>query len=108
MAQISNPFKGIVVPSSGGAVDPNSTDVGTIISKVLPYIFGAVGLLLLIYLATGGLQLMTSRGDPKAVASAQGRITNALIGFVIVIIAASIVLLLGRLLRIDVFTGLIK
>lgn len=106
--QTTNPFSGITVPSSGGAINPNNTTVGEVVSAVLPYIFGAVGLLLLVYLALGGLQLMTSRGDPKAVAAAQAKITNALIGFIIVIVAAAIVLLLGNLLRINIFTGLIK
>ncbi len=67
-------------------------------SKILDYVFGAAGIALLIYLIMGGFQLMLSRGDPKAVQSAQGKITNALIGFIIVIIAFSIVQLLGQLL----------
>lgn len=58
-----------------------------IISEFVPYIFTAAGFLLLIYLIYGGLQLMTSRGDPKAVGEAKGKITNALVGFLIVFIS---------------------
>jgi large-conductance mechanosensitive channel len=72
-------------------------DIGGIIGNALPYIFGAAGIALLIYLVLGGLQMMTSRGDPKAMQGAQGKITNALIGFVIIIIAFFIVQLLGQL-----------
>lgn len=104
--KIDSPFKGITVPSSGGVVNPNSTTVGAIISGVLPYVFGAVGLLLLVYFVLGGLQLMTSRGDPKAVSAAQAKITNALIGFVIVLISAGVVVLFGRILGVEVFSNI--
>ena len=74
------------------------TNVGGLIGKTLPYIFGVAGIGLVVYLVLGGLQMMTSRGDPKAMQSAQAKITNALIGFVIIIIAFFIVQLLGQLL----------
>ena len=54
-------------------------DIATLIGNILPYIFGAAGIALLIYLVLGGFQMMTSRGDPKAMQSAQGKITNAII-----------------------------
>lgn len=85
---------------------PNN--LGEVISNTLPWIFGIAGFLLLIYMVTGGLQLMTSRGDPKAVAAAQAKITNALLGFVIVLISAGLVVLLGRILNINVFSGIFK
>jgi len=69
-----------------------TTKIGDIISSVLPYIFGAAGIALLIYLILGGFQIMTSRGDPKA------KITNAVIGFIIVFLAFIIVQLLGQVL----------
>lgn len=75
-------------------------NVGGLVSNILPYIFGIVGMLLLIYLVLGGLQLMLSRGDPKAIAGAQAKITSALIGFVIVLLSAGIVIILGRLLNV--------
>ena len=81
-------------------------DVGGLITNVLPYAFGIAGFLLLIYMVSGGLQLMTSRGDPKAVASAQAKITSALIGFVIILLSAGLVVLLGRLLGVDVFSDI--
>jgi len=88
---------------------PNATplaslSVGGIITNILPYIFGAAGIALLVYLVLGGLQMMTSRGDPKAMQSAQGKITNAVIGFVIIIIASFVVLLIGELLHISSIT----
>ncbi len=68
-----------------------------IISGLLPYIFGFAGMAVLIYMILGGFQMMLSRGDPKAMQSAQGKITNAIIGFVIIIIAFFIVQLVGQI-----------
>lgn len=96
----------IRVPSAGGLIDINSAGLkpGGIISALFPYIFGAAGIALLIYLVMGGLQLMLSRGDPKAVQAAQAKITSALIGFIIVIIAYTLVTLIGQLLGVGIFS----
>lgn len=67
-------------------------------SGVLRFVFYGAGLLLLIYMIMGGFQLMFARGDPKAMQSAQGKITNALIGFVIVVFAYFLVQILGTAL----------
>jgi hypothetical protein len=99
----SGGIPGFTIPNGGLA----SSGVGTLITLLIPYIFEAAALLLLIYFLLGGLQLMTSRGDPKGIQAAQGKIVNALIGFAIILLAGFVVLLLGRLLRINVFTGLI-
>lgn len=75
--------------------------IGSIIGQILPYVFGIVGSLLLVYLVIGGFQMMFSRGDPKAMQSAQAKITNALIGFVIVILSFTIVQLIGKILGLE-------
>jgi uncharacterized membrane protein len=74
-----------------------------IIEFALPYVFGAAALLLLVYLVTAGLSMMLSRGDPKAMQAAQAKITNALIGFVIVFFAFAIVSIIGSVFGITVF-----
>ena len=94
---------------TGGDLDSISSDVGLtfatgslgeIVSSFLKILFPIVGLLLLLYLLYGGYQYMLSRGDPKALESAKGIITNALVGFVIVFIAFWLVQLIGRVLGI--------
>ena len=75
----------------------DKTTPASIIGLILPYIFGAAAIALLVYLVLGGLQMMTSQGEPKAMQSAQAKITNAVIGFVIIIIAFFIVQLIGQL-----------
>lgn len=92
-------FSKITLPTTGtGLVNVNDPNlkIGSIIGATLTYIFAAAGIALLIYLVLGGLQLMTSRGDPKAAQAAQGKITNAVIGFVIVVFAFFIVQIFGQ------------
>jgi len=83
-----------------GLVKINNPDlkIGEIIGVIFrTYIFYAAGIALLIYLIIGGFQFMLSRGDPKATQAAQAKITNAVIGFVIVFLAFLIVQLVGQL-----------
>lgn len=78
------------------------TSIGDLAVRVLPYIYYGAGLLLLIYLISGGLQLMLSRGDPKGVTAAQAKITTALLGFLIVIVAYFATKLIGQIFGITV------
>ena len=93
-------FEGI---QKNAGINLPANDIGGMIGVILPYVFGAAALLLLIYLVTAGLGMMLSRGDPKAMQVAQGRITNALIGFVIVFFAYILVSVIGKVFGITVF-----
>lgn len=92
------------IQSGAGIKAPS--DVGGVIGNILPYAFYLSGFLLLVYMIMGGFSIMTSRGDPKAITAGQAKITNAVIGFVIILVSAGVVVLLGRLLKIDVFSSL--
>lgn len=70
--------------SSGFALKGKT--IGDIINMVLPYVFVIAGLILLVMLILGGIELMTSAGNPDKVKAGSGRITHALIGFLIVFI----------------------
>jgi hypothetical protein len=80
----------INIPGWGSITGPitkepyKSGTVGTIIASIIPLILAAAGFLLLIMLIVSGYQLMASRGDPKALEGAKGRLLFALIGFFIV------------------------
>lgn len=74
-----------------------------VINAIVPYVFAAAGIALLVYLVMGGLQMMTSKGDPKAMQGAQAKITNALLGFVIVFVSYWIVQLFGKILGLQNF-----
>ncbi len=82
--------------------------IGNIISELLKYLFPLAGLLVLLYLLLGGFQLMTSAGDPKKTQEAKGKITNALVGFIIVFISYWLVQIVGIILGIEVITNIFK
>jgi hypothetical protein len=83
-------------------------NIGSIVSEILPYIFSAAGIILLLYLIYGGISLMLSQGDPKAMQAAQAKITNAVIGFVVVFLAYWIVQIVGKMLGIETFGNIFK
>lgn len=84
------------------------TTVGGFISSAVPILMTIAGILLLFYLIWGGISWMLSQGDPKAIAQAQGRITTAIIGFVIIFLAFWLVQILGKILRITQFGEVFK
>jgi uncharacterized membrane protein len=61
--------------------------IGDIIGSLLPYIYVVAGLILLLMLILGGIGLMTSNGNPDKTKAGYGKITGALIGFVIIFIS---------------------
>lgn len=74
---------------------------GDIISAILPYVFTAAGIGLLVYLIFGGISMMLSRGDPKALEAAKAKITGALTGFIILFVSYWIVQIIGKVLGIE-------
>ncbi len=82
------------------------TSLGDLIASAIPWIFTIAGMLLLIYLIFGGLQLMLSQGDPKNAQAAKAHITNALVGFIIIFIAFWVVQLFGLILGLHGITNI--
>lgn len=108
-------------PAAGGAIDFSKLNkavglkiggkttgitIGDIVTSIVPILFVIAGLILLFYLIWGGFSLMLSKGDPKAVEAAKGRITNAIIGFVIIFVAYWLVQLLGLVFGVKQFQGI--
>lgn len=97
------------IKQSAGLSSSNyPTTIGDIVATALKFVFPAAGILLLIYLVFGGFSLMVSSGDPKAIAAAKGRITSALIGFVIVFASYWIVQIVGIILGLPDIGGIFK
>jgi len=82
----------------GGFIFAPNLTIGAIISAALKYIFPLAGILLLVYLIWGGFIYLTSAGNPQQTKAAQGIITNALIGFVVIFVAYWIVQAIGVIL----------
>ena len=72
-----------------------SINLLSIIAKMLPYIFYASIIGVLIMLLSGGFTYLTSAGDTKKTAQAQQQITNAIIGFILIFSAYWLVQIAG-------------
>jgi len=91
--------------SKNAGVKTAFTDIGSIVNKIVPYIFYGAGIILLLIIISGGLGLMSSGGDPKKVQLAQGKITSGIIGFIVIFAAYWIVQLVYKILGVEaVFT----
>jgi len=76
--------------------------VGSIISQLLTYIYPAAGLVLLVMLISGGITLMTAAGDTAKSKAGFARITNALIGFLIIFVSYFVLQLVEVLLGVKI------
>lgn len=74
-----------------------------IISVFLPYLYVIAGLLLLFYLILGGFHMMTAANDEKGLAEARGKITNALVGFLLLFISYWLVQIMEFVLGVQIF-----
>lgn len=76
-----------VFSPTGGVINLNSTNLGSIVSSLLPYILGFAGLALFVMLILGGITLMTAAGDAAKSKDGYGKISASLIGFLIIFIS---------------------
>lgn len=101
---MTSPFDGITIPTVGAPtvdINSDSTDFGTIITGLLPWVYGIAGIILLFNIISSGLKMMTSQGDPKALAASQAKLTTSAIGILILFASFWIVQLLMKFLGID-------
>jgi len=95
----SNPVSAKNLPTyAGTGFKFGDASIGYIIGSLLPYIYVAAGLVLLLMLILGGIGLMTSAGNPDKSKAAFGRISGALIGFLIIFISYMVALIVEKLL----------
>ena len=92
----------VAFPNITDPLGEKFSDIGDIINALVPYIFALAGLALLLILILGGFELMTSAGDPKKMESAKGKITNAIVGFIIIFISYWIVQILEIVFGVEI------
>jgi hypothetical protein len=89
-------------------VNPLNNTFGTtgatlaaVFGLVINVVIGVGIALTVIFLVLGGIKYVTSQGDPKAADAARQALTNAIIGFVVVLGAITIRWIVGNLLGAD-------
>ena len=81
------------------------TNLAGLIDNLIQLDFFVAGLAFLFSLLLGGVQWITASGDPKALDAAKGRITNAIIGLIIVVASFSIAIIIQSVLGINIVSG---
>jgi hypothetical protein len=72
-----------------------STKPGDIINWVLKFILGFVGGLAILLIILGGFKIASAQGDPSALEDGRSMITAAIVGLVVVLLATTILGILG-------------
>lgn len=91
----------------GGAVIQGKLDatkfsnVGGIITALIPFLFSFAGLGLLIMLLAAGFTFLTSAGDAKQMEKGKQQLTWAIAGFLIIFLAYWLTQILGRILGLE-------
>ena len=81
------------------------TNLGEILKGVLALVFFVAGIAFFIMLLLGGIQWITAGGDAKALDSARARITNAVIGLIIVAAAYALALIIEQVFGVPIVSG---
>jgi hypothetical protein len=101
------PLPPITIPNPENFNDKFST-LGRVISFMLPYIYAFAGIALLLMIISAGFTLLTSAGDAKKMESGKQRLTNALIGFIIIFVAFWLVQLVGYIFGVTSIQNVFK
>ncbi len=76
-------------------------NIGDIISRLLTYIYPLAGMAAFVYLLWGGIHLMIAAGNEEGIREGKAKITNALVGFLIIFVSYWLVQILGTILGVD-------
>lgn len=96
-------------PGLGPFGDSNFSGTGPldalakVISTLIGFITIVAGIYFMLQFLIGGFEWLSASGDKTRLEKAQSRLTNGVIGIVIVVAAYGIVAVIGRLLGLDIF-----
>ena len=93
------------IEGPSGFLNGESATLGTILSRALPIIFIFAGIGLFLMILASGFTLMTSAGDAKKMEAGKQRLTNAILGFIIIFASFWIVQIFGTMFGLDSLTG---
>lgn len=86
---------------TGGA--PSLGCLSQIVVSVINYLFMFVTAVTIIFLLFGAFKFVISRGDPKALQSARGTMTYAIVGMIIIFFSFAIVQIITQMLGLPSF-----
>lgn len=78
--------------------------ISDIINALIPYVFGIVGFLLILFLVWGGFDWMTSGGNQEKIQKAKAKISGALIGFLIIFASYWVIQILEIIFGLQILT----
>jgi hypothetical protein len=99
-ADSTQQLQGVLQGGALGAGGSNIT-IGTIVSRATEVIFLFAGIGLFLMLLSGGFTLLTSLGDSKKLDQGKQKLTNALIGFLIIFASFWLVQATGIILGLE-------
>jgi len=76
--------------------------VGSVVGEILRYVFGFAGLAAFLFIVYAGFQFLISKGDPKQIEEAKNKLTQAIIGFLIVFASYWIVQIIEVILGVKI------
>ena len=99
LAQITNP---VLNPGIGsGGPDQGLVATGKFVSSIISLLLIVASLATLLYLVTGGLEWILAGGDKTKLENAREKITQAIVGLIVVAASWAGWLLIGKFLGID-------
>lgn len=75
-------------------IDPTLSDV---INQVMRFVYPAALLLVFVYFLWGGYDFLLSGGNPEKVKMGKGKITSAVVGFILLILSYVLVRIIGSI-----------
>ncbi len=84
--------------------DSTDAGVGVAIGNIMSIVMLVAVLLVLVFLIVGAIQWLTSGGDKGKIENAQKRMTNAVVGLVILSVVVAVFTLIEQFLGIDFLT----
>lgn len=79
--------------------------IGNVISAVVGILIIVAAILAFLYLIIGGIQWITSGGDKAGMEAARGKITQAIVGLIIVAAAWAVMVLAGQFIGFNILGG---
>lgn len=77
--------------------------LGTVIGKIIEYIYIFAGFALLIALLMGGFTVLTAAGSPEKAAKGYNQATYGVIGFILIFVSYMVVLLIQAIFHVKIF-----